>query len=131
MQTKLTTTDFQIIMHSAWTLAREAAGRFGGEPRQYISDAMRESWHDYKLAIYRPTRKEIALALDSAASRAETFRLKSATRKQRWFLAGLLHDCGLTADDVGCGLTNMQAMLTVGKASTWIDTMLAETKQAA
>lgn len=75
-------------------------------------------------------RKETAEWLDRAAARAEFIDRDPATRKQCWFLAGLMEQAGWNLDDIGCGITNTSAVLTKKKASGWIDTLLNEKKAA-
>jgi len=66
--------------------------------------------------------------LDTAASRAEILDRDSATSRQTNFLASLIEQCGNTSDDVGCGLTNTQAMLTKKAASDFIGIYLDKVK---
>lgn len=66
-------------------------------------------------------RKSIAQDLDTAAQRATIISRTPASQKQCWYLAGLLHARGLTANDVECGALNTQAVLCSGRASRMID----------
>lgn len=65
------------------------------------------------------TRKEIASWLDRAADYGSL-----ASRKQVWYLAGLLADAGLSADTIECGPSNLRAKLTRAKASRYIDALV-------
>jgi len=71
------------------------------------------------------TRKEIVEDLDYAARRAEMIEAAPATGKQCWYLAGLLADHGMTADDIECGVGTTNAVLTKSKASRYISELLA------
>lgn len=72
------------------------------------------------------TQKQIAQALDTAAQRAEFVDRTPATGKQCWFLAKLIMEAGKDADDVGCSLTNTQAVLTKRQASMYIEMYLED-----
>jgi len=72
------------------------------------------------------TQKSIAIALDTAASRAKGLGLAAATSKQCWFLAGLIAKAGRDASDIGCQISNSQAVLTAKQASLYINDYLRE-----
>lgn len=67
------------------------------------------------------TRKEIAQDLDRAANRANLIDRRPATRKQCWYLAGLLEGAGDDAAAIDCGPTNTNAVLTCARASHFIE----------
>ena len=66
-------------------------------------------------------RKEIAQALDKAASRAALIDARPASSKQVWYLAGLMEKAGETPNDIGLGWAHTGAVLTSAKASHFIE----------
>jgi hypothetical protein len=113
-------TKLQKIMITAWKMARESSLRHGGKVRAYFASALRMAWAGQTLPA-KDDQKTIASDLDRAAARAGQ---RGATKKQCWYLAGLLFRAGETAEDVGCGIANFNAVLTGARASHFIDTML-------
>lgn len=77
------------------------------------------------------TQKQICIALDTAASRADLIDREPASSKQCWFLAGLIFKAGEDASAIDMEISNTQAILTKKAASFWIDQYLtAQTKAA-
>ena len=66
-------------------------------------------------------QKDIASTLDMAANRCHQIGANPATRKQVWYIAGLMLDAGDAPADWGYGAANTNALLTVRKASGLID----------
>lgn len=47
------------IMRSAWRVAREGQEKFGGKVSEYLSEAMKIAWQDYKIYVeYEAKEKE-------------------------------------------------------------------------
>jgi hypothetical protein len=72
------------------------------------------------------TRKSIAIAIDAAADRASAMGAYGATKKQVWFLAGLIEEAGRDASDIGCQISNTTATLTKKEASRYIEDYLSD-----
>ena len=55
------------LMTTAWTIAREAAARFGGRAFQYIGGALKTAWgqaRTQKESIMQGSEKQVAWAMD-------------------------------------------------------------------
>lgn len=108
------------LFKSAWQIARNGAAAFGGSVKSYFASALRMAY--LTATRVQETQKEIALWLDMAADRACHVNREGATRKQVWFLAGLLFKAGENADSVTGSNTNY--ILTKREASALIDTFI-------
>jgi hypothetical protein len=76
-------------------------------------------------------RKSIAMALDRAAERACLVARDGATAKQCWYLAGLIAAAGKDASDIGCAITQSNAVLTKREASEFIQMYLDDAARRA
>ncbi len=73
------------------------------------------------------SRMEFAAVLDRQAARAYSVNASPASRKQVWFLAGLMEQAGATDNDVN--ISNSSYVLTSREASRMIDFYL-QTKRS-
>lgn len=86
------------IMIIAHRIRRNAASAWGCSTVEILfADCLRQAWAQSR-DWTTWARKDIALVLDRQAARADRIHREPATRKQVWYLAGLMEDAGDSPD---------------------------------
>lgn len=85
------------IMKAAWTIARKAARQFGGKPRPYFAEALRQAWA-WSRAPQRaePTTAITVVAIERETPKAVQIRVEiengaQVLRRAIWFPASQIH----------------------------------------
>ncbi|WP_421782587.1 hypothetical protein [Kiloniella litopenaei] len=105
------------IFTVAWMASKVAARKFGGSPKEYFAQALKNEWANHTKKSASCTPKDIVGILDAAADRASQISQRPATSKQTWFLSKLL--CEKESDPMAAAMGF--GVLTIREASSAID----------